>query len=548
MYRFGDFELDARRHELRHRGRPVHLAPQPFRLLEELVLASGALVSRAALERALWGEGTFVDAESGINFCVRTLRRTLAEASDGAAPIQTVPRLGYRLAIPVVLADDEATADSAARQPSLPVTTRRGWRLPVALAAALLAGTGVMLAVRHAAPARCDVAVAISDDGLPDTRSIAGAFEAEVVAGLLDRAQGRGGVLLAPTASGPTCGRLEAKFLAIPAGLRSEFRLLSGAAQRVTWQSTVEMSADRWFYGRSTLAEGVAAEAGRRLWPTPLPARDPEVATRVVRARAALEEHGAAAGEAALRALDPALQRASDDAELHALASRARLARWDVHGAETEARRALELDAASAEAELALSAALSAQGRHGAAIEAAFRARKLAPLDATVQAGLGRALLFGGRAEQAAEVSTYSVSVLPEVAQLWRWRSLALSANGEHALAGAALARALRLSGGAKVAEELEKRLDDAAPTALRGAWRAELEGRYGAPPPSPAARATLLALLGEREPALVEMERSIAAREESPVFFAVAPWFAPLRGDARFEALIRRIAAEGAS
>ena len=94
--RFGEFELDTASGELRRRGRPIRLAPQTSRLLGALIERAGELVPRGELQRLLWGEGTFVDFDAGLNFCLRRLRAALGDEARAPRFIETVPRRGYR--------------------------------------------------------------------------------------------------------------------------------------------------------------------------------------------------------------------------------------------------------------------------------------------------------------------------------------------------------------------------------------------------------------------------------------------------------------------
>jgi TolB-like protein len=81
-------------------GAPVHLQPQPARVLALLAAAPGRLVTREELRQHVWGSGTFVDFDQGLNWCIRRIREALED--DAAAPryIQTVPRRGYRFIAP----------------------------------------------------------------------------------------------------------------------------------------------------------------------------------------------------------------------------------------------------------------------------------------------------------------------------------------------------------------------------------------------------------------------------------------------------------------
>jgi DNA-binding winged helix-turn-helix (wHTH) protein/Flp pilus assembly protein TadD len=93
---FGEFELDFASGEFRRRGRRIRLGPQPLEVLTALVAVPGEIVSREALRKRIWNEGTFVDFEHGINFCIREIRSKLGDHAKRPRFIETIPRRGYR--------------------------------------------------------------------------------------------------------------------------------------------------------------------------------------------------------------------------------------------------------------------------------------------------------------------------------------------------------------------------------------------------------------------------------------------------------------------
>jgi DNA-binding winged helix-turn-helix (wHTH) protein len=100
-WRFAEFELDPENQILHKSGAIVKLAPQPYRLLMLLVTKSGRLVKRDELCHAIWGTGTIVDFEHGLNTCMRQVRAALGDEADAPRIIETVPRVGYRLLVSV---------------------------------------------------------------------------------------------------------------------------------------------------------------------------------------------------------------------------------------------------------------------------------------------------------------------------------------------------------------------------------------------------------------------------------------------------------------
>ena len=99
--RFGAFELDLDTGELCGSGRTVQLGEKPFRILITLVEHGGQLVTRETLQERLWPNDTVVDFEHGINTAIKTLRRALDDSADSPKYVETVPRRGYRLMVPV---------------------------------------------------------------------------------------------------------------------------------------------------------------------------------------------------------------------------------------------------------------------------------------------------------------------------------------------------------------------------------------------------------------------------------------------------------------
>jgi DNA-binding winged helix-turn-helix (wHTH) protein len=100
-FRFGEFELDTSAGELRRNGDRLRIQPQPYRLLTLLVRRAGELVSRDEIRQELWKDGTFVDFEQSVNFCVSQIREVLKDSADRPLYVQTVPRRGYRFIAPV---------------------------------------------------------------------------------------------------------------------------------------------------------------------------------------------------------------------------------------------------------------------------------------------------------------------------------------------------------------------------------------------------------------------------------------------------------------
>jgi DNA-binding winged helix-turn-helix (wHTH) protein len=95
--RFGDFELDLERDELRQNGEVVRLPRQPMTLL--ILLVRRRLVTRDEIARALWAAAP-ATVDAAIDNVVCRLRRTLGDDSERPRFAQAVVGVGYRFVAP----------------------------------------------------------------------------------------------------------------------------------------------------------------------------------------------------------------------------------------------------------------------------------------------------------------------------------------------------------------------------------------------------------------------------------------------------------------
>ncbi len=101
LLRFSPFELDLESQELRRRGALIKLQAQPLKVLALLAGHPGELIARDEIQRHVWGSGTFVDFDQGINVCIRQIRQALGDSAGSPRFVETVPRKGYRFLAPV---------------------------------------------------------------------------------------------------------------------------------------------------------------------------------------------------------------------------------------------------------------------------------------------------------------------------------------------------------------------------------------------------------------------------------------------------------------
>jgi len=101
IVRFGLFEADLERRELRKSGVRFKLNDQPFQILVLLLQRPGEVVTREEIRQSLWPGNTFVEFDNGLNVAVTKLRTALSDDAENPRFIETVPRHGYRFVAPV---------------------------------------------------------------------------------------------------------------------------------------------------------------------------------------------------------------------------------------------------------------------------------------------------------------------------------------------------------------------------------------------------------------------------------------------------------------
>ena len=243
---------------------------------------------------------------------------------------------------------------------------------------------------------------------------------------------------------------------------------------------------------------------------------------------------------AALKAieLDPTL------AEAHVALGHIKLwLDWDWPAAEFEFKKGIALNPGSALAHNRYAMYLAAMGRPDDAIAEVKRAQELDSLSPIINTDLGWCLLYAGRGREAVEQFRKTLELDPNyVSAHW---GLGASYTQQHLYedAIAELKKAVTLSEGSPVlmgqlgfayglkgtSEETTKTLSELTALAQR---------EYV---PSSAV-ALVHAGVGDKARAIEWLERAYQEHDFSLVFLEVAPWFENLRGEARFQQLLRRM------
>ena len=95
MHRYGELVIDVAARTVHRSGAPVSLSPKAFELLLALIRREGAVASRAALLREVWGYQAMVLSRT-VDSHVAELRRKLEPDPAEPRHVLTVYKAGYR--------------------------------------------------------------------------------------------------------------------------------------------------------------------------------------------------------------------------------------------------------------------------------------------------------------------------------------------------------------------------------------------------------------------------------------------------------------------
>ena len=98
-YQVGDLTIDYSERRVTVAGQPVQLTSTEYRLLFDLSVNAGKVLTHDQLLRRVWGPGYEGDTQPVRTF-VKSLRRKLGDDARSPAYIFTEPRVGYRMAKP----------------------------------------------------------------------------------------------------------------------------------------------------------------------------------------------------------------------------------------------------------------------------------------------------------------------------------------------------------------------------------------------------------------------------------------------------------------
>jgi TolB-like protein len=150
LYRFGHFELDTAKVELRADGETRAVEPQVFALLAFLVENRERLVSRDEIIEKVW-DGRIV-SEAAIASRVKSARQALGDDGRAQRFIKTLHRQGFRFVAEVKIARAVLPADPPAAESALQTADRASRPSIAVLPFRLLGDAGPYAAIADALP------------------------------------------------------------------------------------------------------------------------------------------------------------------------------------------------------------------------------------------------------------------------------------------------------------------------------------------------------------------------------------------------------------
>ncbi len=567
--RFGPFELDVRRFELRRRGRVIPLDRKAFGVLRLLVERSDQLVTHEEAVRAVWGAEVVIEADAALYTAIRKVRRALGDPARKPKWIETVARKGYRFR-------HAAAAPGPGRRsrPGAPESRT------------LLA---VLPLVDHGAS--------------PDSRYFVDGLTEQLTAEIARSSPALGVIarttmqrLAAGRHTAAEIGRKLAVDYLLEGGVRREsdrvritLRLIRAADEVAVWSDGFERRLSGILDLQSRIAAAVAEKLRERLEGPSRPRAkvDPDLYDRNLRARFLAGQRDAASVSRAIRAFEEILAiderfapawaglalclargPITSDARPTPTFARARLAveralaldaelaeahlakgiidfwhAWDWSGAEAAFGEAQRLDPSDSEAVMFAAHLRSNLGRHEDALALIARARRLDPLSPIVGTHAGQFLYNARRYDDALPALARVIEFAPRFWVAHIVLGKALGMRRRHTAAARAFASAGRHSGGNTEALALRAyTLADAGDRAGARRLIRRLDARALERYVPPLHHAFAWLGLGERRAALEMLVRALEERDVRLTFLSVEPRWDALRAEPSFMKIAKAV------
>ena len=617
--RFSVFEIDLRTGELRKQGLKVKLHRQPFQVLALLLERPGELVTREEIREKLWPGDTFIDFEHSVNSSIKKLRQALGDDPVTPRFIETLPRHGYRFIAPV----------EGGALPELPLPTigtkaiqesplRRHWvvaaagGLVVALVAVLLALNVAGLRqrlVRHALPVPEIESIAVlpfenlSHD--PEQEYFADGMTEELITNLgrisALRVISRTSVMRYKNTDKPLpeiARELNVDAVVEGTVQRSEDRvritanLLHAPTDRHLWAESYERDLRDVLALQDEVARAITNEIQIKVTPqehvrlgSARPV-DPEAYKAYLKASTILENWTLEDGRSAIKYFEQALERDpgfapasagladayvflgrfhylpanetfpeaklaarralaldANSAEAYAsLCSVATFYDWDWEAAEIACRRAIELNPSYAHAHHMYSHYFISTGRFAESLRESRRYLELDPLSPAAKTHLGTHYKMAHQYDLAIEVLRGTVEMAPNFPDAYSELASSYIGKGAYQEAVPPARKAVMLTGGKAylgvLAEAYAMSGRRSEATKILEEIRGVSRGRF-----VPAVtEVPVLIDLGERDRAIERLQRAFEEHDQLIPYLKVWYIFDPLRSDPRFQHLLRRM------
>jgi len=545
QYAFGRFRLDADARLLFRDGERIQLTPKAVDVLVTLVENRGAPVRRQDLFEKVWSD---VAVEDGtLSSHISLLRRTIGEEL-----IETIPKRGYRFTGEI---EEVQRSERRTLLAVLPFENLSGSRKYDAFSDGLT--EEMIMQLGRLNPARLGVIARTSAMTYKATDKTIEQIGRELgVSYVMEGSARRAGGRVRITAqliqvSDQTHvwaesyeGSLE-DILALQRRVSAEvarqtrIRLL---APEQSPRPVVAAAYEAYLQGRSLWARRTehelrlaircfeeAVQADPEYTPAYAGIADTYLAM-MDRGFLAPQEATAKARPFTLKALrlDPLL------AEAHVSLGHAAFHEFDWLTAESELARGIELNPSTFVGRHYFSNYLAAMGKHAESIAEAEEAKRLDPVSPVAHCNLSTMLWHAGEMARFFEQARKTVEMFPNDLRAWEEMGRAHEQRGafdaaieafQRANSPASLGRAYALAG----------RIDDARSTLRRLQESPSFV--------SACDFAYVHVALGEHDQAFAWLEKAFAERSSHMPFVRVNPRLAPLRGDARFERLVERLA-----
>jgi serine/threonine-protein kinase len=216
---------------------------------------------------------------------------------------------------------------------------------------------------------------------------------------------------------------------------------------------------------------------------------------------------------------------------------------WDFKEAERLFKRAIELGPKNAEAHERYAEFLALMGRHKEANNEIWAARKLDPQSVPINNDLGTLAYYAADYDHAAEHFQKALKLDERFIAARTGLGLVYEQKGQGQQTVDEMLQAKQLMHAPQsYLDSLKQAFSSAG---LKGFWQKELEHQQAEAKAHYVASSTFAALhtrLGEKEQALAALKQGLAEKDGGLVELKVAPVFASLRNDARFNDVLKRV------